>query len=91
MSNLTTNQKLSDLVVTLGGVPFADQAESLRQFKEACLRNSQRKDIKDMTPAEIYEKYGPDVADYILTLRSSVNVWKRIAADRLKVDPELLP
>lgn len=29
--------KLPELVVTKGGVPFADQAEGIRQFKEACL------------------------------------------------------
>lgn len=27
----------NNLVVTRGGVPFEDQAEGLRQFKEACL------------------------------------------------------
>jgi len=33
-----TEKKISELVVTKGGVPFEDQTEGLRQFKEACLR-----------------------------------------------------
>lgn len=34
--------KLPDLIVTKGGVPFADQAEGIRQFKEACLRATEQ-------------------------------------------------
>ncbi|SNS29168.1 hypothetical protein SAMN06295912_1043 [Sphingomonas laterariae] len=31
------DRKLPELIVTKGGVPFADQAEGVRQFKAACL------------------------------------------------------
>lgn len=34
----TLPRKLPDLVVTLGGVPVADQAAGVRAFKAACLR-----------------------------------------------------
>jgi hypothetical protein len=34
--SLPSKKQVSDLVVTKNGVPFADQAEGLRQFKEAC-------------------------------------------------------
>lgn len=40
MSDRTQDEvaKESPLVVTLDGVPFADQAEGVRRFKEAALR-----------------------------------------------------
>lgn len=37
---MSEERKLPDLIVTKGGVPFADQAEGLRLFKEACLAAS---------------------------------------------------
>ncbi|UXC93092.1 hypothetical protein EGM87_22615 [Sphingobium sp. RSMS] len=41
---VTVEQALPDLIVTKGGVPFADQAEGIRQFKAACLAASKETD-----------------------------------------------
>lgn len=35
-------------------------------------------ELKDMTPAQIHQKHGPEVAAYIVELRSQVGMWKRL-------------
>ena len=38
--------------------------------------------IKDMTPAQIHMKFGPEVADYVIELRTAIWVWRKIANGR---------
>jgi len=44
------------LVVTRNGVPFKDQAEGLRQFKEACLASKGDEPAPDTSPAGRYAR-----------------------------------
>lgn len=49
------------------------------------------KTYAEMTPAEIYQMHGTELAAYIVELRSSIDIWKGVACDRLKVDPDRMP
>lgn len=40
-------------------------------------------ELEDMTPAEISQKYGSEVASYVVHLRSQLAIWKSLFNDRL--------
>ena len=65
---MSETRKLPELVVTKGGVPFEDQAEGIRQFKEACHiaslnagREHPPKDCISM-PFDVLEQIGAESA-----------------------------
>lgn len=43
------------------------------------------RDMSNLTVTEIHQTYGWDVAEYVIQLRSQVDMWKRIATNRAAI------
>ena len=76
---MSETRKLPELVVTKGGVPFEDQAEGIRQFKEACLAASPAGAPDGIwMPFDVLEQIGAEIT----SLRAQLDGMKRAAEVR---------
>lgn len=76
---VSETRKLPELVVTKGGVPFEDQAEGIRQFKEACLAASPAGAPDGIwMPFDVLEQIGAEIT----SLRAQLDGMKRAAEVR---------
>lgn len=88
---MSETRKLPELVVTKGGVPFEDQAEGIRQFKEACLAASPAGAPDGIwMPFDVLEQIGAEITSLRAQLdeaRKEVKHFASLAFDDLGKNP----
>lgn len=71
---------LPDLIVTRGGVPFKDQAEGIRQFKEACLAAADKSRSVERAPPPAPRNENEIIARAYI---SAAEVFETYASDQI--------